>query len=44
MRMLRAQRTQKKISKAYLLPYNKIHIKCKGHKEVLQVGKKMDAL
>jgi hypothetical protein len=43
MRMLRAQKTLKKISKAYLPPFNRIHIKCKEHKEALQVGKKMDA-
>jgi hypothetical protein len=44
MRMLRVQKTQKKINRAYLQPFNRIHIKYKEHKEVLQAGKKMDAL
>jgi hypothetical protein len=44
MRMLRVQRIPKKISKAFQVPYNRIHIKCKELREALQAGKKMDAL
>jgi hypothetical protein len=44
MRMPRVQRIPKKISKAFQIQYNRIHIKCKELREALKAGKKMDAL